>query len=142
GAAHFRAEDDVHPGELGEGEDDFFHRDVRGVWDFGDVEFFQRFAGHDFGGDFGPGDAGRLRDEGDRAAGAGVDLNEIDFIVLDGVLDVHEAADAEGGGEFSRLALQFLDDGFGEGVGGQRAGGVAGVDAGFFDVFHDAADQR
>ncbi len=36
---------------------------------FGDAEFFEGFAHHDFGGDFGPGDAGGFGDEGDGAGG-------------------------------------------------------------------------
>jgi hypothetical protein len=77
---------------------------------FGQPEACKAFAGHDAAGDLGNGLADDLGDERHRAAGARVDLEEVDHPVLEGILHVHQAADFQGKGEFAGLALQFLDD--------------------------------
>ena len=60
--------------------------------------------------------------------------------MLDGELHVHEAHHVERLGHEFRLALDLLDHDGGKAVGRQRAGGVARVHAGLFDVFHHAGD--
>ena len=100
----------------------------------------QRLAGHDAGGDGGDGAVGGLGDEGDGAGGAGVDLEHVDVAVLDGELDVHQADDAEGERHQLGLALELGDGHLVERPGRERAGAVAGVDAGLLDVLHDAGD--
>ena len=79
-----------------------------------------------------------LATNGHRARGARVDLEHVDVAVLDGVLHIHQAADLERERERARLALEFGDDARAERMRRQRAGAVAGMDAGFFDVLHDA----
>ena len=101
----------------------------------------RRLAGHDAAGDLGDGLADDLGDEGHGAAGARIDFEQVDDAVLERVLHVHQAADLEGEGEFGGLALELGDDLGGEVLRGQRAGAVAGVDAGFLDMLHDAADE-
>ena len=53
-------------------------------------------ARDDAGRHLGQGHARGLAHEGRRAGGAGVDLEDVDDVVLDGVLDVHQAAHVEG----------------------------------------------
>ena len=107
----------------------------------GEAELLERLAGHDLGGKFGKRDSDRLADEGRRPRGAGIDLEHVDLLVLDCVLDVHEAADVE----FEGHGLGGVSDGLqnlgGEGDAWKDAGAVAAVDTGFLDVLHDAADD-
>ena len=81
------------------------------------VEVSQFFAGHDAGADFGDGYTGGLGDERHGAGGAGVDFEDVDEVVLDGVLDVHQADDVECFGHGFGFGAQFGDRGGGEGVG-------------------------
>src|SRR3546814_11599834 len=83
--------------------------------------------------------AGCLGDEGHRAAGARVDLQDVDLLAAHGELHVHQADDAERPGELLGLAPDLLDDGGSKAVGRQRAGGIAGVDAGLFDAIGRAS---
>ncbi len=103
-------------------------------------EVRQRLAGHQAGGDRGDGAVGGLGDEGHGAAGAGVDLEHVDVVALDGELHVHQADDAEGEGHGAGLDVELGDDLGRERVGRQRAGAVAGMHAGLLDVLHDAGD--
>ncbi len=82
-----------------------------------------------------------LETKGTVREGAGVDFEDVDLAVFDGELDVHEADDVEFLGEHQRVAADFVEDVLGEGEGWEGAGGIAGVDAGFFDVFHESADD-
>ncbi len=58
-----------------------------------------------------------------------------------GELDVHEAADLEFFGEHEGIAADFGEDFRRKAERRQGAGGIAGVDAGFLDVLHEAADD-
>ena len=97
-------------------------------------------AGHDVGSALGQGHARCLRDEGHGAAGAGVDLDDVDLAVLDAVLDVHQAAGAHCQRQALGALADLVDDALGEAEGRGAAGRVAGVDAGLLDVLEDAAD--
>ena len=85
--------------------------------------------------------ADRLGDEGHGAAGARIDLDQIDHPVLHRELDVHQPDDAERSGKQARLPLDLGDDGRLQAVGGQRAGAVARMDARLLDMLHDAGDD-
>ncbi len=100
----------------------------------------QLLAGHDAGGDLGDRRADGLGDERHRARSARIDFEHVDRAVLDGELDVHQAADIEGLCHGFRLALQLVEHLARERARRQRAGAIAGMDAGFLDVFHDAGD--
>ena len=141
GGLHLGSEDGVDAGEAGPREDGFFDGVVRRDDFFGEAHVDELFAHHDFGGEFGEGDADRFGDEGDGAAGAGVDFDDVEFFVLDGELDVHEAADFEFDGEFFRGLADGDSHFFADRKGGDGAGGVAGVNAGGLDVLHDGADD-
>ena len=143
--AHFRPEDRVDAEELGEREDGLLdahvarrHLEVHAL-------FGERLARHYACGDGGDGVARGLGDERHRAGGARIHFKDVDdgvfgVRVLDGELHVHEAHHVERLGHEFRLALDLLDHDGGKAVGRQRAGGVARVHAGLFDVFHHAGD--
>ena len=148
GGLHLGAENGVDAGELAPGEDGRLHVvtiasvEVGGALDVFGEEFAELASGHEASGDLGERYAGGLRDVGHGARGARVDFDDEDLIALDGVLNVHQADDFQGarqtegvvanGGEHLRREVDR----------GQYAGGVAGVDAGLFDVLHDAADDH
>ena len=85
--------------------------------------------------------AGGLRDERHGSRGAGVDLQDVDLALLDGELDVHQAADVQRLGQRVGLLLEPRDDLGRQAERRDGAGGVARVDARLLDVLHDAADD-
>ena len=98
-------------------------------------------ARHDPGGDLGDRQADHLGDERHGARGARIDLQHVDVAVLDGVLHVHQPADLQRQRQLAGLPAK-LGDRFGlQVVRRQRAGGVAGMDAGLLDMLHDAGDE-
>ncbi len=141
GALHLGAEDDVHAGELAEGEDGFFDAVMLGDDFFGETEFLQGLAGHDLGGELWQRDADGFADEGRGAGGAGVDFDDVEVVAFDGELHVHQAAHVEGLGELFGGVADAVLHRWREAEGRDDAGAVAGVDAGFFDVLHDGADD-
>lgn len=141
GGEHFGAEEGIDAGEFEEGEDGLLDGDVVGDDFVCKAELCEGFSGHDFRSEFGEGHADGFADEGDGSGGTGVDFEDEDIAVFDGVLDVDEAFDVQFEGESAGLVFDLFEEVGREGDGGQGAGGVAGVDAGFFDVFHDAADD-
>ena len=136
----------IDAGEAGEREDGFLDRDMRAgcavrLAAIGGEGLVQRLAGHDAGGDLGDRLADGLGDKRHGARGARVDFEDVDRAVLDGELDVHQAADIQRLGQRRRLAFELVD-GFGrQRVDRQRAGAVARMDAGFLDMLHDAGDE-
>ena len=131
------------PGELDEGEHRLLHGDVRDLALLGEAELARasrpsitRVAS------LASGTPMALDTNGHGARGARVDLEHVDLLVLDRELDVHQADHAELPRERARLRLDALDLVVAERVGRQRAGGVAGVDAGLLDVLHDAAHHH
>ena len=115
----------VHPGEAPEGEDRLFDREVGRLDFFGKAQLFQAPAQHHLGGQLGQRHAGGLADKGDGAGGPGIDLQDVDLVVLDGELDVDQADHAQFCGQGPGLGLDFLLDGAGQRIGRQDAGGVA-----------------
>src|ERR1700683_113775 len=85
--------------------------------------------------------ASGLANVGNRARGARVDFEDVDRVVLNRVLDIHQADDVQGARETNGVVADLRED-FGlQRDRRQYAGRIAGVDAGFFDVLHDAADD-
>ena len=141
GGFHLRAQDGVDVGEAGEREHRLLHRDVRRDRIVVQREVGGQFGpGHHPGADLGDRHAGRLGDERHGAGGARIHLQHVDRVVLDGVLHVHQPDDVQRLGHRLGFGLQFGDHRRRQGIGRQRAGGIAGMDAGFLDMLHDAGD--
>ena len=154
GGRHLRTENGIDAGKLGPGEDGRLDVVVRAgaevlpCGELGGKQFAELAAGHEAGGDLGQRDAGGLRDVRHGARGAGIDFDHVDVVValgvaLDGELQIDQADDLEREGQFARVGAQSFErlrsrmsDG------GQDAGGVAGVNAGLFNVLHDAGDDH
>ena len=75
-----------------------------------------------------------------KARRARIHFEDVDQIILDGELHIHQAHHIEGQRHDLGLALHFGDDGGFEGIGRQRAGAVAGMNACFLDMLHDSGD--
>ena len=86
--------------------------------------------------------AGRLRDVGHGARGPRIHLDDVNPVALNGVLDVHQADDFERAGQLEGVFANGVKQVLGDIDRRQHAGRVAGVDAGLFDVLHDAADDH
>src|SRR5436190_4251621 len=103
------------------------------------IELAQRRARHDPRRHLGDGRSDRLGDEGDRAARARIDLDQIDLALLDRELDVHQSLDLERPRQLSRLPLD-LDYNVGiEAMRRDRAGAVARMHPRFLDMLEHAA---
>ena len=76
-----------------------------------------------------------------RARRARVHFEDVDLVVLDGELRVHQADDLERPGDAARVVADRLQVLVGDEVGRDDAGAVARVDAGLLDVLHHAADD-
>ena len=106
------------------------------------LEACECLARHDARCDFGDRKPDHLGDERYRSRGARIDLEHIDIAVLDSVLHIHQTADLEREGEPPGLVLEFGDRFGAERTRRQRAGAVAGMDAGLLDMLHHAGDDR
>ena len=105
------------------------------------IKIRQFFARHHPRSDLGDGRSGRLGDKGHRTASAGIDLDDVDVLVLDGVLNIHQPDHVEAFCQQSSLAFDFRDHRLGQRVGRQGTGAVARMDARFLDMFHNARDE-
>jgi len=56
-----------------------------------EVEVAQLLAQHDLGGQTGHGDVAHLGNQGYGAGGPGVGLQDVDHVISDGVLNIHQA---------------------------------------------------
>ena len=108
----------------------------------GEALLGERGAGHAARRHLGQRDADALRDEGHRARCPGVRFEDVDVAVLHGQLHVHQPDHAELQRQRAHLAADFVLRLFRQRERRQRAGRVAGVDAGLFDVLHDGADHH
>ena len=114
--------------------------DGQAVVGVGQAERGNRFACHDASGAFRQRHARGLRDEGHRAARAGVHLDDVDAAVFDRVLDVHQTLRAHGQGELARVRAQGVEHLIGEREGRRAAGRIARMYARLLDVLQNRAD--
>ena len=108
---------------------------------FGEADLFESFAQHATAGVACKRNADGLGHKRHGAGGARVHFNHVEFAILDGELHVHETTNVEFLREFLGVLADLFLDFLGEGHRRDDAGGVAGVDACGFHVFHDGADN-
>ena len=101
----------------------------------------QRIADHRTGRDFGQRNTDGLADEGNGSRRPRVDFDDVDLVVLDRILNVHQTDDAQSSGELVRVRLELCEVGVADVIGRQDARTVAGMDACAFDMLHYAADD-
>ena len=145
GGLHLRGQVGIQAADLIEGEHRHLH--IPAVLFFGiDVEdalLLQALAQDDLGGDIRQAVAGGLGQEGNGAGGAGIDLDDIDLLVLvHDELDIVQAHDADAQ---AQLLGVLQDDALhlvGNAEGGVDTDGVAAVDAGALHQLHNAGDEH
>src|SRR5471030_2594964 len=149
GRFHFRSEDGVDAREFHEREHGFLDAEVRRHDFLGGALRGQSLANHAARRDLGQLQAGGLGHEGHGARGARVHFQHVDdvpqlaiyILLLDRELHVHQADHVQALGHQRGLALELIDGLLRQRVRRQRAGRIARVHAGLFDVFHHAADE-
>ena len=104
------------------------------------AQFLDRCAEHDAGGCLGQRHTRRLGHEGHGARSTRVRLEDVENVLRQSELDVHQPSHADASGQRQSALADPLDLSVTEGGGGQRAGAVAGVDPGLLDVLHDATE--
>ena len=102
----------------------------------GQIEIGQLFPGHHACGKFCQRHPGCFSDKRHRAAAPWIDLKQIDILILDGELHIHQPDDIERPRQRLGLAAQLGKQRCRQVRGGS---GVAGMDSGFLDMFHDPA---
>ena len=142
GGLHFGAEHRINTGEAREREHGFLHGDMIADIARGQIEAGKLFTRHHPRGDLGHRDAGRLGGERHGAAGARVDLDQVNVAILDGELHVHQALHLQGAGQYVGLALDLGDDVVGQAVGRQRTRRVPRVHTGFLDMLQHAGHEH
>src|SRR5690606_35060911 len=142
GGLHFRPEDRVNAGELGEGEHRFLDA-VKVRYDFlGEAQLLQRLAGHDPCGDLRQRCADALGYEGHGTRSTGVHLDDVDNAVLQCQLHVHQADHTQLQRHALDLIAHLILNLGGQRVRRQRTSRVTGVHASLLDMLHDRADDH
>ena len=106
------------------------------------AQILQRSAQHHPAGQVYHGHAGDLADIGHRAGGTGIDLDNVQLVLIDQVLDIHQSAGAQAEGQFFGAVDDGAQHGVAEVVGGIDSDGVAGMNARPLDVLHDAGNEH
>ena len=104
----------------------------------GDAQLRKRFSRHHFRGDFRVRLALCLGNKRHSSRSAWVDFDDVNLAVLDRVLHVHQAANAQRLGQRPGFTLQPFDDLFRQRIRRERASGIARVNASFLDMLHHA----
>ena len=144
GGFHLRPQLVIHIDQLFEGEHRHLHRIIRRhLIKPGAVPHLRKLLPqHGPGGQIHHGNTGHLADIGDGAGGTGVDLDDIQLVVIDQILNI----DKSFGLQRNRQIPGSLDDLFGHGLadvpGRIHRDGVTGMDAGAFDVFHNTRNEN
>ena len=162
GGPHFWPKDRVDTREAGEGQNRLFHAEPRCFrvsqrervaqrqhihrvfrMRVGRTqrEVRQRLARHQTRSNRGNGRVRCFCDERHGAGCAGVHLDQVDLLVLDRKLHVHQADDMQRQRQLFGLAADFGDHRVGQRIGRQRTGAIARVHASLFDMLHDARNM-
>ena len=144
GGFHFRPELGVHVGKLFKGEDRNFDCHILAGWiEAGAVaEVSEAFSEADAGGQVNHWYAGDLADVWHGTGGTRVHFNDIEVVVMDNVLDVGEPDGAQAFAERFGVVDDFFFHALGDVWRWVNGDGVAGVNAGAFDVFQNPRDEH
>ena len=140
GRLHLRSQAGVGARQAVERQHGFLDAHVLGDEPLGQGEVAQRLAEDHARRKLGELHTRRLAHERHGARATRVHLEHVQLVVLIGELDVDEPLDAEPQRELPGLSADLLERALAERQRRDDAGGVAGVDAGLFDVLHDGAD--
>ena len=140
---HFRPKGDFRQADLAEGEYRRFGGDVAlSRQEAAAVaHVFQRFAQSDARRDFDDGEVRYLAQEGDGTARTGIYLDDVQLALRYDELDVDGAFDLQFQGDARRVVDDLVDHFLVEVLRRIDGDGVARMDAGPFDLFHNAGDE-
>ena len=142
GRLHFWPEDGVDAREAHEGEHRALDEHARRFEIVHDAELGQRTARCDARRDARDRHARRLRDVRHGPRRARVHLEDVDHVVLDGVLNVHETDDLQRARNAARVFANRPEMPLRNHERRDDTGAVARVNARLLDVLHDAADDH
>jgi len=106
------------------------------------VQVFEFLAQHNLRGQPRHRDIANLGNQRHGSRRAGIGLQNIDDVIGNGVLNVHQADDAELHGNFLCVFINGVDVAGRNADGRNHAGGIAGMDAGQFDMLHHRRNKR
>src|SRR5262249_42486250 len=141
GRFHFRTENRVHSLEPRERKNGGLDVKVIHLQLTRQSELAQFSSGHQLGSYLCKRHTGGLADEWYSSRCPRIDFQHVDFTGADCKLDVHQTHDIQRAAELDGVLSDFLAKLLAQLVGWQNAGAVTRMDAGFFNVFHDAADN-
>ena len=144
GGLHLGTQNGVGVVELFKGEYRHLYRIVGGcpVQSIPIAQLRQPGAQHDPGSQVHHGHSGDLADVGHGAGGPGIDLDDVQLILVDQVLDVHQPFGAHGQGQLPGTLADPVEKFVAEIVGGINGDGVTAVNACPLDMLHDAGNQH
>ena len=108
GGFHLRAKNRVNTRKLVEREDRLFNAEIRRHNFFGEVLLRQALAHHRPGGNLGQRVADALGDKRHGTRRSRVDFNDIDFVILNGQLHIHQANHAQLHGHGPHLLTDII----------------------------------
>ncbi len=141
GGLHLRTQHRVHPREAVEGKDHLFYRHVGHLDLAGEAQILQSPPDHHLGRQLGQGHTRRLGDKRNGPGSPGVDLQDVNPVVPDGKLNVHQPLNPKLPGQGVGIILDRLHEVIAQGIRRKNAGAVPGMDPRLFDMLHDAADD-
>ena len=108
GRTHLRPEDGIDFREHIEGEDGFLDAEMMEGFTF-QIEVRDLLSQHDLGGNPGHGNVADLGNQRNGARCARIGFQDIDHIVGDGILHIHQADDIQFVGDLARILVNGLD---------------------------------
>ena len=138
---HFRAQGDRGSRETDERENGFLDGPEIGNDFLREAELLEGFACHDQRSVLGQRHANRLRNKGNRTAGPRIYLKNVQVIILDRILDIHQANNVQLLCQRVGCLANLVEHLATQRVRGQHHRGVPGVHTGKFNVLEHAADN-
>ena len=140
---HFRSQQGIGICQFLKGEHRHLHRHIRRrpVEPGSAADIDQAFAQHDPGGNVHHGNTGHLADIGNGSGGPRIDLNDVEFPLMNQVLDIHQSPGAKGQSQFGGTVADYPQHLVREIVRRIDGNGVTAVNTGPFHMLHDAGDQ-
>ena len=141
GGLHFGPRCRVKASQFDEGEHGGFDTDLAGGATR-NVLLFEGLADGDASSDSGQWETGGFGHEGDGPGGPRVDLEDVQIVALDGELNVEAPLYLQAQTNGSGLLSDAFKHRLGDVLGGNEARGVARVNAGLLQMFHDGPHEH
>jgi len=140
GGPHFRAQNRVDFRIHVKGKNGLLHAEVTERFVF-QIQILKLFAQHDLRGQTRHGHIADFGNQWHRARGAGIRLQNVNHIIGDGVLYVHQADYSEFHGNFFCIVIDSFNVTQRNAHRRNDTGGIAGMNTGQLDMFHDRRNK-